>query len=270
MNTRLAFTSIISILALTHTSAIAGISDFYVSSTSGKLFHVDSQTLQATEIDDLDGFFNASTDIEYMGGGQLFASNDRTIYRYDLNTGSQTIELDRDSEGIGGIIGVDGLSKTPDGNLHVRRSVIAPGIGLFYQGFEYNINNGSYQSYGSFDIPDHHDYEILSSSRMLTLHFGTLAFFNPDTGEIESRFSVGSPDGFKPISILNIDGGLMLMSPDGDLHTLDLDSQNSTYYGHINGTGASYLYGATVPAPSIQSTLGTMLLITTRRRRQKR
>lgn len=271
MNIHFAVLSAIATLVSAQSSSIAGISDFFVSSSAGDLFHINGQTLQAEQVATLDGFFNASTDIEYMGNGQLFASTGRTVYRYNTNTGTQTIELDRDSFGGGLSIGVDGLSRTPDGKLHVRKSLIVPGEGIHYQGIAYDINDGSYESVGNYQLPSHYDYEMLDEFRFLSIidSVGSLEVFNTETGESEPEFQVGSFDSFRPISIMSFDGGYMLMSPEGELHTLDLEAQTSTYYGQISGTGSAFLRGATIPTPSGLYFLGTSLLIATRRRRYR-
>lgn len=253
-------------LALSSTFSLAGLSDFYVSSTRGNIFSVNGETLEATPLGTVPGVTGGAADLEYMGNGQLFYNSIRNVYRYNTITGEHSTEIDISTFGSDAF-GARGLSKTVDGRLHFQRQIFVPGQGVLGVGTAYDIADSSYET-ATPSITSFRDYEILNDSQVMILdQFGiTVSIEDTNTGETLNEISLDVNPEFLT-SILRMDDSLYLMSHYGELYSFDLESESISFAGQISGIGNSYMQGATVPTPSSIAPLALTLFAIRRRRR---
>jgi len=257
-----AFTAAMSI----STYSLGDLNDLYVTNSNGQVYHVDGNTLQATEAVQLQGA-ETINEILYLGNGQLVANLSFGMAVYDFNTQSQTSIFSSQTEfGIpGSFTYTSGLAQRSNGDVYFAVNVLADQPNSQYYGVSYNLNTNTATQLA--DVPgvaliDHHE---LSSGQMLTASYNeqSVTVFNPDSGVVDATYSIG----LSIASFVQSNDAIYFLTQAGELHTFDPTDGSSAFYGSISGVSGSFI-GATIPAPSSLVLLGTSLFTATRRQRR--
>ncbi len=258
--------AILAVAVLLPSQAQAGLSDFYATDADGKVFFVDGQTLQATQIYTLieDGI--GVNDILYQSNGTLLFNVTGGIVRYNLETQNESVAFVlADVSGKDGFSYMSGLEETSSGDVFFSvKNISVDGSVLF--GATYNFDSSVYTRGNDLtnEVGLYYDFEEISENIFLAADHdrSEVDVFNISTGEVLETYS--TPAGF--VSFFENDGLLLAMSRDGDLYTFDADDGTSTFYGSIGGA-TGQMIGVTIPAPGVLSLLGLVTLSATRRRR---
>jgi hypothetical protein len=247
------------------TYSYGDLSDLYVTNSNGQVYHVDGNTLQATEAVQLQdaGTIN---EILYLGNGQLVANLSFGVSIYDFNTQTQTSLFSAQEEfGIpGSFTYTSGLAHRSNGDVYFAVNVLADQPNSQYYGVSYNLNTNTATQLA--DVPgvaliDHHE---LSSEQMLTASYNdqSVTVFNPDSGVVDATYSLG----LAIVSFVQSNDAIYFLTQSGELHTFDPTDGSTGFHGSISGVSGSFI-GATIPAPSSLILICTSLFTATRRRR---
>jgi outer membrane protein assembly factor BamB len=259
------FAAIAAVCVVAQSQSFAQLQDVYIANSSGTIYQIDGQTLQATEVAQLQ---NAGTinEILYVGNGQLIANLTFGMVSYDFNTDTQTtLFTAQDANGEpGGISLLSGLAQRSDGDIYFTSFLQSPTI-FEYSGTTYNPNTQEINIInGSPNNALYVDHFEISPDRMLGVVDASpfVDIFNPQTGVLETTLSLG----ITMTSFVESNGDLYILTRDGDIFAFDYTNGNTEFYGSITGTTGT-LFGMTVPAPSSLGLLGLGLGVFTRRRR---
>jgi hypothetical protein len=247
------------------TPASAQMQDAFLASDHGTIYHLDGETLIATEVGQMEDARNTN-DIVYLGNGRIAANILFAAVSYDLTTNTQTTLFtaqDVQSE-PSGISLMSGLALQSNGDLYFT-SVLHGPSGLHYAGATYNpISEDINLVEGSPNNHLYFDHHELSPGRMLGAISGSsvVNVFDPLTGIAETSYNLGA----EVRSFVQFGDALFFLSSDNRLFTFDHSTGTAEFYGDIQGTDA-ILFGITIPAPSSAIGIGLVAMMYTRRRR---
>ncbi len=261
----IAYPATLFIALVAATPASAQMQDAFLASDRGVIYHLDGETLVATEVGQMEDA-GSTNDIVYLGNGRIAANLLFAAVSYDVTTNTQTTLFtaqDVQSE-PSGISLMSGLALQSNGDLYFT-SVLHSPSGLHHAGATYNpVSEDINLVEGSPNIHLYIDHHELSPGRMLGAVSGSdvVEVFDPLTGIAESSYNLGA----EVRSFVQFGDALFFLSSDNQLFTFDHHTGTAEFYGDIQGTNAT-LFGITVPAPS--SAIGVALagILCTRRRR---
>jgi len=265
MNCYIRCAAVAAISVAAQSQSFAQLQDLFITNSAGVVYQLNGQTLQATELFQLQdaGLIN---EIMYMGDGQLIANLTFAVASYDMNTNTQTT-LFTSQQALGsneGIANVAGLALQSDGNLYYTAKHFTQ-AGSFNYGGLYDMNTQTNSLIAGSDAGTlYADHFELSPGRMLGANptSQSIDIFDPTTGAVEAAYSVGSA----VASFVESNDELYILSSAGDIFTFDYTNGDTEFYGSINGTTGN-LIGMTVPAPSSLAFMGLGLGALARRRR---
>jgi len=246
-------------------AASAQLQDSYLSDGNGTIFHLDSDTLVATEVGQMQ-IGNLFTDMEYLGDGRIVVNSAFAMMSYDLNTSTQTTlftsqEVQSEPSGVSLL---SGLTLQSDGDLYFTSLLHGPS-GRHFAGATYDPNTESIDLLAGSPFPylylDHHE---ISPGRMLGTESETrtIDIFDPSTGIVETSYTLD----LEVYSFVEFDDVLFVLTSGNHLYTFDHTSGATEFYGTITGTSDALL-GITVPTPSSAVAAGLAAMMYTRRRR---
>lgn len=257
--------------------SFAGISDFYVAASDSRIYAVNGQTLQATEIFQIDSSGQSGiNDILFTGGDTMLANITGQLVQYDMSTGEQTTVLNlRDHYGSG-LQYAGGLARTLDDRIAFSVHEVQNPSGTRNAFGMYDPFTGSYETVlnplgGSglyFDVHQlSEDIMLGMSTASGSPRLGSVLVINTTDGALVEEYVFD----FEPVSFLELDGQLYILDKRSGLHTFDPTTGQSVLYGSIGGV--DYTIGATsnvafrIPAPGVPMAMGLGGLLVTRRRR---
>ncbi|MFK7758975.1 MAG: hypothetical protein AB8C13_03390 [Phycisphaerales bacterium] len=254
------------------THGFAGLSDMYITDSTGEIYFVDGNTLEATSLAQLE---NAGTinDILYLGNGKILANLTYAIVSYDLNTGIQETLINTNGNlgQPGSFVYSSGLTRRTDGEIYLGITELLNPVGLDVYGISYNTLSQELSEVGAIPFPASYDFYELSNGNMIG--FGTTGvstLFNPNTGVIEAIFDLD----IQATSFVQSLDELYVVAADGSLHTFDITDGSTEFYAQISGVDAP-VFGASIaisnaaliPAPASMIVLTGGLGFGFRRRR---
>lgn len=253
------------------TQSLAGLTDFLVMSNSGNLYEVDGMTLEATEVAQIPGG-GFSSDLVYIGDGDVLVNTGGGFVRYDTRTRSQSIEfinsLDFPEPSLVDI--GNGAAITSEGNVYFTTvSSIQEPRGTSTRGLLYNPNTQEITHLASLQDSDtefvyNHDYHEIGENLFLSADGNNpkLRVYNSLTGDLEYEFD--STEGF--VTFVELGPTLFGLTRNGSMYSIDESTGLTEYHGQVTGV-ANSVFGATLPSPSTAIVLGSAFGIQLRRRR---
>lgn len=262
MNIKLSGAAIAAIVIASQSANAGGLGSLYVTNASGQLYQVDGDTLQATQIVQLQdaGTIN---EIEYIGNGQIVANLTFAVAMYDLNTNTQSTLFTAPDvyNNPGGFQYLGGLAQLDNGELYMSTHSATPN-NFIYSAHSYNLQNNSFTEYA--DAPENlpFDHHQMIDGSMLTISGSDLYLHDLNSGAIKNSYRIG----FFGVSFFETGGQIYLLSDDAEIYSLDTSDGSTSLYGTISGISGSTI-GATIPAPSALGVFGMGALLSTKRRR---
>ncbi len=239
----------VAMTALFSSPLIAGLSNFIVTNSAGIVYEVDSQTLQATQITELNAFSNLN-EICYEGNNSLLYIDGTRIVRHNILTAQESLVMNT-YQGVVGANVSAGLDITDDGDLFYTVNSTGPGISTTFA-VTANETTGHVYAVEREELTVFFDHLMVDENLFISAAYTRheIYFTNSLTGTIDDRFAIEPAIA----SFIESDAGIFAMTVQGELHQVDLENRTTSYYGQISGTTGNLL-GATVPAP------GSVLLI---------
>lgn len=259
----------ISALAIS-SQANAALSNFVITNNGGTLYEVDGTSLQATQIAQIEGGQNTS-DIVYIGGGDILVNGGGGFARYNIATGSQEIEFvnRQDFPNPALVDFANGAALTTDGNVYFTvLSAFENGI-TPTRGMLYNPSTREFTHLATLEDSKntqiyYHDYHEIGENLFLSADGinPKLRVYNSLTGALEYEYD--STEGF--VTFVELDRTLYGLTRTGSMYSIDESTGSTEYHGQVTGV-ANSVFGATLPSPSTVFVLGTAFGISARRRR---
>ncbi|MFG0299756.1 MAG: hypothetical protein ACF8K1_09180 [Phycisphaerales bacterium JB047] len=251
----------------------AGLSDFFVAGSGGRVYSVDGSTLEASEVYRVNGSWNVY-DILYAGNDNMLVQIRDEIRLVDMMTGAESVFFDAaDYEGTNENFYLQGFAATSDNELFMSmQQFTSNSIDLV--GTTYHPGTGVYREMAVIEHPnflgnyiDH--VEIAPDVFLGVDRIGSqVHVINIEDGNLIDVYDLT----FSPVSFLQLDEQLFLLDRDGGLYNFDAADGSTSLYGSLSGFSADLL-GATsyevfsVPAPGGTALLGFAGLLGVRRRR---
>lgn len=270
-------TQLILTACLFSSTTLAGVSDFYVAGADSRIYSVDGQTLQATEIFQIDSSGQAGiNDILFTGGDTMLANITGQLVQYDMVTGAQNTVLNLRDHYDSGFQYAGGLARTLDDRIAFSVHEALNPSGTRNTFGMYDPFSGSYETVinplgGSglyFDVHQlSEDVMLGMSTASGSPRLGSILVINTTDGTLVEEYTFD----FEPVSFLELDGQLFILDKRSGLHTFDPTTGQSALYGSIDGV--DYTIGATsnvafrIPAPGVPMVLAMGGLVAARRRR---
>lgn len=247
MNYKASFAFVILTTAVS--TAFAQLDNFLVVNSAGVLYEVNGNTLQATEIQELElGSF--ISEIAYIGNDEILTSTVGAFTRYNLRTGVETTEFI-----ISDILPNPSLldlsmtgALTAQRNIYIGiKSYPAPGDQAVDYGILYNPLTKTVTEMAQYaDSPLGYYFDFLELGNHIFLGSDFEAqiarTFDSETGETISEFS--TPVG--AVSFLTLDGSVYALTKNRKLYSFDTSNGMMEFYGNIFG-----MYGAAIGATSM-------------------
>lgn len=243
MNYKASFAFVIFTTAVS--TAFAQLDNFLVVNSTGVLFEVNGESLQATEIVPLE-FGNSISEIVYVGNDEILTSTIGAFTRYNLRTGVETIEF----------IASDVLPNpslfdyTMAAGFTSQRNVYFGVVAEFGEGLEsygvlYNLHNGTVTEMGEYeDLPTglYFDFLEIENNIFLAANFSSesVRMLDAETGETLAEYS--TPVGV--VSFLTLDGSVYALTQNRQLYSFDTNNGTMELYGNIFGMNGAAI-GAT-------------------------
>ncbi len=254
--------------------SLAGISDFYVAGADSRIYSVDGQTLQATEIFRIsDNGQIGMNEILFTGDDTMLANITGQLVQYDMITGTQTTIMTLSDHYDSGIQQASGLVRTLDDRLGFSVFEYVNPSGTDRAFAAYDPFTGEYEELSGYATDDvgYLDVYQASSNVMLGLNWSSshVTVVDITDGSLIDRFELD----FDPASFLEVDGILFILDDSSDLFTFDTLTGETEFYGSIQGVLGSTI-GATsgvafrIPSPGVPMAMGVGGLLVTRRRRR--
>lgn len=257
--------------------SFADLADFYVAGSDSRIYSVDGQTLQATEIFQIDRNGQVGiNEILFTGGDTMLANIGGQLVQYDMSTGEQVTILNLGDHYDSGFQLAGGLARTLDDRIafSVYEALDPSGVrrafGLYdpFTGSYETIVNQSDRGSAYFDVYQHSADVMLGASNARDFpNLGSIEVVNTTDGSLIERYMFE----FEPVSFLELGDQLYILDKMSGLHTFDPTTGQSTFYGSVDGV--PYSIGATsniafrIPAPGVPMTLVLGGLLVTRRQR---
>jgi len=251
--------------------AKGGISDFYATNSTGSIFLVDGDSLNASLVVDLN-YGSSINDILYLDDGGILANVTGALVRYDLNTGQEEVVFQMSGNtGLSGFQYSMGLAAMSNGDVYFSLFNLDANGSNWYGG-AYDPFQNEVELHPSSAGPaalyfDHH--QIGENLFIGADHAGQNFYIhNTETGEIEIHAA-----GYSPVSFFESGGSLFTMTQHGGLYMLDVSTMSSTFYGRINSGESNWIGAATtsspyrLPSPGSLPLFGFVAVVGTRRRR---
>ena len=259
------------VLACTVGGAVAGVSDFYVAGGQGTIFLVDGGTLQASEVFSVDGGM-AINDIIFVGNNRMLANVTDQLIQYDMSTGEETVIFDVvDHYGKDAHYFTSGFAGTSDNELFF--SVMELGDdGLNQYGAIFDPFEQSFRETAAIDLVPglYFDHLEISEGVFLGADFAgqQVNVIDSISGDTLVSYDVG----FGPVSFVELDGLVFMMSTQGDMYSFDAENGSTEFFGTIGGATEDLLGAAStqvfrIPSPGSLPLLGLGTLVAIRRRR---
>ncbi len=266
-------TQLILTACLFSTTTLAGVSDFYVAGADSRIYSVDGETLQATEIFQINGNGQIGiNEILFTGGDTMLANITGQLVQYDMVTGVQTTIMTLSDHYDSGIQQASGLVRTLDDRLGFSVFEYVNPSGTDRAFAAYDPFTGEYEELSGYATDDvgYLDVYQVSSTIMLGLNWSSSHVTVTDItdGSQVDRFELD----FDPASFLEVDDQLFILDDSSDLFTFDTLTGETEFYGSIQGVGGATI-GATsgvafrIPAPGVPMVLAMGGLVAARRRR---
>jgi len=252
--------------------ALAGITDFYIANSTGDIYSVDGDSLEATEIFSIQGGL-AINDIIFTGNNKMLANVTDQLIEYNMSSGHERVIFeiadyyDEENE----FYFTSGFAGASNGDIYLSvTSFTEDGFGHF--GATVHPSSGQYEEEADLEpVPGmYFDLHQLDDNLYLGADFqGSLIhLFDSDSGETLATYDAS----FGPVSFLELGGQIFTMSSTGELYTFDLDTGDSEFFGDINGFSGALLGAANtdifhIPSPGTLPFLGLATAVAVRRRR---
>lgn len=260
-------------VSLSVSSSLAGISDFYVAGADSRIYSVDGQTLQATEIFRIDRNGQIGmNEILFTGGDTMLANITGQLVQYDMVTGEQTTIMTLSDFYDTGLQQASGLVRTLDDRIGFSMFEYVNPSGTDRAFAAYDPFTGEYEELSVYATDDvgYLDVYQVSPNVMLGLNWSSSHVTVTDItdGSMIDRFELD----FDPASFLEVDGSLFILDDRSDLFTFDTLTGETEFYGSIQGVlgstiGATSSDGFRIPAPGVPMAMGLGGFFAARRRR---
>lgn len=251
----------------------AGLSDFFVAGSGGRVYSVDGSTLEASEVYHVNGSWNVY-DILYAGNDNMLVQIRDEIRLVDMMTGAESVFFDAaDYEGTNENFLLEGFAATSDNELFMSLlQFTSESIDLV--GTTYHPGTGVYREMAVIEHPDtigsYIDLVEIAPDVFLGAdrHGQQVHVINANDGNLIDVYDLT----FSPVSFLQLEAQLFLLDRDGGLYNFDAADGSTSFYGSLSGVSGDLL-GATsyevfsVPAPGGTALLGLAGLLGVRRRR---
>ncbi len=252
--------------------ASGGISNFYIANSTGSIYSVNGNSLEATEVFSIQGGL-AINDIIFTGNNKMLANVTDQLIEYNMSSGHERVIFDiadyYDEENE--FYFTSGFAGASDGDLYFSvTSFTEDGLGHF--GASVNPFSGQYEEEADlepvsgmfFDLHELDDDLYLGADFQSSL----IHLFDSDSGETLATYGAS----FGPVSFLELGGQIFTMSSTGELYTFDLESGDSEFFGNIDGFSGALLGAANtdifrIPSPGSLPILGLATIVAVRRRR---
>jgi len=266
-------TQLIFTACLFSSTTLAGVSDFYVAGADSRIYSVDGETLQATEIFQIDRNSQIGiNDILFTGGDTMLANITGQLVQYDMVTGVQTTIMTISDHYDTGLQHAWGLTRTIDDRIGISIYEFGMPSGTRQAFGAYDPFTGDYEEVSSYPSDDagYMDIHQVSSSTMLGLNWvdGHVTYVDLNDGSLINRFEFS----FDPVSFLELDGELLILDDRSRIYTFDVLTGEAESYGSIQGIdgtaiGAASSVAFRIPAPGVPMVLAMGGLVAARRRR---
>lgn len=259
------------VFASVSAASLAGVSDFYVAGGQGTIFLVDGNTLQANEVFSVNGGL-AINDIIFVGDNKMLANVTDQLIQYDMITGEETVIFDVvDQYGKEGHYFTSGFAGTDDNEIFF--SVMAfTDDGIDQYGAIFDPFEQSFRETASIDLVPglYFDHLEVGENQFLGADFmgQQVNIIDSLTGDTLVSYDVG----FGPVSFVELDGLVFMMSKEGDMYSFDVENGSTKFFGSIGGVSENLLGAASteifrIPSPGSLPLLGLGTLVAIRRRR---
>ncbi|MGJ8637233.1 MAG: hypothetical protein ACSHX5_10345 [Phycisphaerales bacterium] len=236
-------------LAALAPAAAAQLENFMVADLQGILYEVDGDTLQATQVVELE-YGNSISEILYLGNNEIMASTIGGFIRYNLSTGVETIEfVSGDFAPSTSIAWIESAGFTAQRNMYFGVSEHYLGGDSRY-GMLYNPHTGAFTRLADHEEPPSHLYfdyiEVGNHIFLATDGLGrTIRTFDAETGEIHSEFDL-------PMQIhtfLMLGDDVYAIDGSSQLYTYDLETGSAELYGTITGLQHNIIGATSMTVP---------------------
>jgi len=245
--------------------ASARLSNFIVSDANGGVYTVNGQTLEATQVAQMDGSYSIN-EILYLGNNELLVNVTGQFIQYNIVTGAEEVVFNaRDHLGDVGLHYTTGLARMDSGDIFFSvKSYLSTETTLI--GASFNLNSQSFTQMNDIEFVNglYFDHHQVGENLYAGARFDQqqITIINTLTGQNEAAYDVG----FGVVSFFESQGSLFAMSKGGEIHSFDASDGSMALVGQISGAGPG-LIGATIPAPGSLALFGCMGIAAVRRRR---
>lgn len=263
---RIALTVITGAFVAAHASA--GLDNFLITNGNGILYEVDGNTLQSTQIAQLDnaGIIN---EILYVDNGEILANVTGGFERYNLNTGVQTTVFSNatDLPNPGGVDWSSGAALTSEGDVYFSvQSHSEEGSRRYGALYDLDTNTVSEMAeYTNAPGGLYFDFHEIGTNLFLAAEQTgqTIRVVDAVTGDNQTIYNTGINNG----SFLSLNGDIFVVTTDRDMYTFDETDGSVEFYGSISGVSGNLLGATAIPAPSTPLLFALAAGTSARRRR---
>jgi len=257
--------------------AWSGIADFYIADADGQIYSVNGQSLQATEIFQIQSQgLSGINEILFLENNKMLANVTGKLVQYDMTTGVETVILDvNEAADDFSATWTSGLARTSNDEIFFTARVAGQGGPDSDQilGLTYNPFTGSLTESVPLvrDLGLYFDHQQVGENLFLGADFngGRIKIINTLTGEDEAIYEAA----YGAVSFFEDEDIIYTMSKAGNLYTFDSETGESDFYGRITGLqgppiGASSSTIFRIPSPGSLPLMGLAGIVAVRRRRR--
>ena len=252
--------------------SVAGVTDFYVAGADARIYSVDLNTLEASEVFQiLTPGRGGINEILYTGDDTMLVNVTGQLVQYNMVTSEVHVVFDVSDHYTSGFQYTAGLARTFDDRIGMSvYETYDVGGQAFYS--TYDPFAGTYEAVTPIDSDAalYFDLHQIANGEMIAVHalHGTVTRFSALDGSVFEEYQLG----IEPASLFEVQGQLYMLSSQFELYQFDILSGQADYIGQLSGTvgdaiGATTGVAFRIPTPGVATTLAMAGLVITRRRR---